>query len=198
LFVLDFTSPIPALHPSHFYFWNESKKDHLLLLAFPQHFRNGGSWTTIPYSPTIPDCLDRLAAELCFGIYNTEKAKTMANIYMSPPSEWEAATHPCLSEPPLCSELWRQSLLLFGVKSVPRVNYCHHPLAEDFFYLFLAADYESLQAPVIRRDPAIPNLSDRIIGRLLEPFWRPVRGEPGSGTYSSSVHPPRNNLANVL
>jgi hypothetical protein len=157
-------------NPSHFYFWNESKKDHLL--AVPQPFRNGGSWTPVPFSPTLSDCSDRLAAQLYLSIYNREKAKTMANIYMSPPSEWEAATHPCLSEPPVGSELWRQSHLLYGVESVHRVNYCHHPLAEDFFYLFLAADYESLQVPVIRRDPAIPNLSDQIIGRLLEPFWR--------------------------
>ncbi len=117
-------------------------------------------------------CSDRLAAQLYFGIYNREKAKTMANIYMSPPSEWEAATHPCLSEHPVGSELWRQSHLLYGVESVPRVNFCHHPLAKDFFYLFLAADCESLLVPVIRRDPAIPNLPDQIIGRLLEPFWR--------------------------
>ncbi len=32
--------------------------------------------------------------------------------------------------------------------------------------------YESLQVPVIRRDPSTPNLPDQIIGRLMEPFWR--------------------------
>jgi hypothetical protein len=68
--------------------------------------------------------------------------------------------------------MWRQSHLLYGDESIPRVNYCHHPLAEDFFYLFLAADPESLLVPVIKRDPSTPDLPDRIIGRLMEPFWR--------------------------
>ncbi len=126
-------------NPSHFYYWSEGKKDHLL--GVPQPFRNNRSWTPIPFSPIISDCSDRLATQLYFGIYSREKAKNMANIYMTPPSQWEAASHPCLGEPPVGSELWRQSHLLYGVESIPRVNYCHHPLAEDFFYLFLAADY---------------------------------------------------------
>jgi hypothetical protein len=141
-------------------------------LAVPQPFRNGGSWTTVPLSPTLFDCSDRMATQLYFGIYNREKAKAMANIYMSPPSEWEAATYPCISEPTIGRELWRQSHLLYGVETVPRVNYCHHPMAEEFFYLFLAASCDSLLVPVIRRDPATPDLPDQIIGRLLEPFWR--------------------------
>jgi hypothetical protein len=45
-----------------------------------------------------------MAAQLFLGIYNKEKAKAMSSIYMSPPSEWEAATHPCISEPPMGSE----------------------------------------------------------------------------------------------
>jgi hypothetical protein len=52
------------------------------------------------------------------------------------------------------------------------MNYCQHPLSEDFFYMFLAADPSSLDVPVIQRNPSIPNLADQIIGRLLEPFWR--------------------------
>jgi hypothetical protein len=80
-------------NPSHFYYWSEGKKDHPL--GVPQPFRNNGSWTPIPFSPIISDCSDRLATQLYFGIYSREKAKNMANIYMTPPSEWEAATHPC-------------------------------------------------------------------------------------------------------
>ncbi len=91
---------------------------------------------------------------------------------MTPPSEWELASHPCLGEPAVGSELWRQSHLLYGVESIPRMNYCQHPLAEDYFYLILDADPESLLVPVIKRDPSTPDLPDKIIGRLMEPFWR--------------------------
>jgi hypothetical protein len=52
------------------------------------------------------------------------------------------------------------------------MNYCQHPLSEDFFYLFLATDPDSLLVPVIQRDPSTPDLPDKIIGHLLEPFWR--------------------------
>jgi hypothetical protein len=68
--------------------------------------------------------------------------------------------------------LWRNSHLLYGVESIPRTNYCQHPLSEDFFYLFLAADPDSLFVPVIQKDPATPSLPNKIIGRLMEPFWR--------------------------
>ncbi len=157
-------------NPTHYYYWSESKRDHLL--GVPQPFRNNGSWTPVLFSPALSDCSDRVAAQFYLDIYCKENARKMANIYMSPPSEWEAASHPCLGEPEVGSELWRQSHLLYGVESIPRTNYCQHPLAEDYFYLFLAADPESLLVPVIQRDPTTPNLPDKIIGRLLEPFWR--------------------------
>jgi hypothetical protein len=157
-------------NPTHFYYWSEEKRDHLL--GVPQPFRNNGSWTPVPFSPVLSDCSDRMAAQFYLDIYSKENARKMANIYMTPPSEWELASHPCLGEPEVGSELWRQSHLLYGVKSIPRMNYCQHQLAEDYFYLFLAADPESLLVPVIQRDPATPDLPDKIIGRLMEPFWR--------------------------
>ncbi len=157
-------------NPSHYYTWSESKKDHLL--GIPQPFRNNGSWTPAIFNPALSDCSDRLASKFYLDIYSKENAKKMAHIYMTPPSEWEPSSHPCISEPEVGSELWRQSHLLYGVESVPRMNYCQHPLAEDFFYVFLAADPGSLLVPVIQRDPSIPDLPDKIIGRLLEPFWR--------------------------
>jgi hypothetical protein len=157
-------------NPSHYYTWSESKKDHLL--GIPQPFRNNGSWTPAIFNPVLSDCSDRLAAKFYLDIYSKENAKKMAHIYMTPPSEWEPSSHPCISEPEVGSELWRQSHLLYGVESVPRMNYCQHPLSEDFFYVFLATDPGSLLVPVIQRDPSTPDLPDKIIGRLLEPFWR--------------------------
>ncbi len=157
-------------NPSHYYYWSESKRDHLL--GVPQPFRNNGSWTPAFFNPVLSDCSEKVAAQFYLDIYSKENARKMANIYMTPPSEWELASHPCLGEPEVGSELWRQSHLLYGVESVPGTNYCQHPLAEDFFYLFLAADPDSLLIPVIQRDPATPNLPDKIIGRLMEPFWR--------------------------
>jgi hypothetical protein len=105
-------------------------------------------------------------------LYSKENAKRIANIYMTPPAEWDPASHPYVSEPEVGSELWRISHLLYGIESVPRTNYCQHPLSEDFFYLFLAADPDSLFVPVIQKDLATPSLPDKIIGRLMEPFWR--------------------------
>jgi len=157
-------------NPSHYYIWSESKKDHLL--GIPQPFRNNGSWTPAIFNPVLSDCSDKLAAKFYMDIYCKENAKKMAQIYMTPPSEWEPSSHPCISEPEVGSELWRQSHLLYGVESIPRMNYCQHPLSEDYFYVFLAADPGSLEVPVIQRNPSIPNLADQIIGRLLEPFWR--------------------------
>jgi hypothetical protein len=157
-------------NPTHFYYWSESRKDHLL--AVPQPFRNNGSWTPVQFSPVLSDCSDEVAAQFYLDLYSKENARKIANIYMSPPSEWELASHPCLAEPEVGSELWRHSHLLYGVESIPRTNYCQHPLSEDFFYLFLAADPDSLLVPVIQRDPASPSLPDKIIGRLMEPFWR--------------------------
>jgi hypothetical protein len=157
-------------NPSHYYYWSESKRDHLL--GVPQPFRNNGSWTPAFFNPVLSDCSDKVAAQFYLDIYSKENARRMACIYMTPPSKWESTSHPCLGEPEVGSELWRQSHLLYGVESVPRMNYCQHPLAEDFFYLFLAADPDSLLVPVIQRDPSTPDLPDKIIGRLLEPFWR--------------------------
>jgi hypothetical protein len=157
-------------NPTHFYYWSEARWDHLL--AVPQPFRNNGSWTPIQYSPFLSDCSDEVAVQFYLDLYSKENARRIANIYMSPPSEWDSASHPCLSEPEVGSELWRHSHLLYGVESIPRTNYCQHPLSEDFFYLFLAADPDSLFVPVIQKDPATPSLPDKIIGRLMEPFWR--------------------------
>jgi hypothetical protein len=157
-------------NPTHYYYWSEVQRDHLL--AVPQPFRNNGSWAPIQYSPVLSDCSDELATQFYLDLYSKENARSIADIYMSPPSDWNPASHPCLSEPEVGSELWRHSHLLYGVESIPRSNYCHHPLAEDLFHLFLATDPNTLFVPVIQRDPAIPGLPDRIIGRLMEPFWR--------------------------
>ncbi len=157
-------------NPTHFYYWSEARRDHLL--AVPQPFRNNGSWTPIQYSPVLSDCSNEVTVQFYLDLYSKENAKRIASIYMSPPAEWDPASHPCLSEPEVGSELWRTSHLLYGVESIPRTNYCQHPLSEDFFYLFLAADPDSLFVPVIQKDPAVPSLPDKIIGRLMEPFWR--------------------------
>jgi len=157
-------------NPSHYYYWCEERRDHLL--AVPQPFRNGGSWPPVYFSPAMSDCADRQATSLYYALYNAEKAKAMASIYMVPPAEWSKETHPCLGEPLEGSELWRLSHQMYGVESVPRCNYTHHPLAEKFFYLYLAADATTLQVPVLHRNPERPDLPNAAIGRVLEPFWK--------------------------
>jgi hypothetical protein len=109
-------------NPSHYYYWSVSKRDHLL--GIPQPFRNNGSWTPAFFNPVLSDCSDKVAAKFYLDIYSKENARKMAHIYMTPPSEWESASHPCLGEPEVGSDLWRQSHLLYGVESVPRMNYC--------------------------------------------------------------------------
>jgi hypothetical protein len=113
-----------------------------------------------------------MAAQFYLDLYSKESARSIASIYMTPPSEWTPASHPCLYEPEVGSELWRHSNLLYGVESISRVNYCQHPLADDLFHLFLATNPNSLLFPVLQKDPATPGLPNRIIGRLMEPFWR--------------------------
>jgi hypothetical protein len=157
-------------NPTHYYYWSEGQRDHLL--AVPQPFRNNGSWAPVQYRPFLSDCSDEMAAQFYLDLYSKENARSIASIYMTPPSEWTPASHPCLYEPEVGSELWRHSHLLYGVESISRVNYCQHPLADDLFHLFLATDPSSLLLPVLQKDPATPSLPNKIIGRLMEPFWR--------------------------
>jgi len=161
-------------NPSHYYYWSEEKRDHLL--AVPQPFRNNGSWVPVQYRPVLSDCSDDIAAQFYLDLYSKESARGIASTYMTPPSEWTSASHPCLYEPEVGSELWRHSHLLYGIESISRANYCQHPLADDLFHLFLATDPNSLLFPVIQKDPATPSLPNRVIGRLMEPFWRNGRG----------------------
>jgi hypothetical protein len=74
--------------------------------------------------------------------------------------------------PPAHTDLHIRRDQMYGVESVPRCNYTHHPLAEKFFYLYLAADATTLEVPALHRNPERPDLPDAAIGRVLEPFWK--------------------------
>jgi hypothetical protein len=104
-------------NPTHYYYWSEAQRDHLL--AVPQPFRNNGSWVPLQYRPVLSDCSDEIAAQFYLDLYSKENARSIASIYMTPPSEWNPASHPCLFEPEVGSELWRHSHLLYGIESIP-------------------------------------------------------------------------------
>jgi len=124
-------------NPSRFYYWNSELRDHCLALPMP--FRNGTSWTPIHFSPAMSGCPNNSARKLYYGLYSTMKAKEIGAVYMRQPKEWTASNHPCISEAPEGSELGYITISLYGLETIPRVNYTHHPLADQHFLLFIAA-----------------------------------------------------------
>jgi hypothetical protein len=81
-------------NPSHYYYWSEEKRDHLL--AVPQPFRNNGSWVPVQYRPVLSDCSDEMAAQFYLDLYSKESARSIASIYMTPPS-WPPIPTPSCS-----------------------------------------------------------------------------------------------------
>ena len=161
-------------NPSRFYYWNSELRDHCLALPMP--FRNGTSWTPIHFSPAMSGCPNNSARKLYYGLYSTTKAKEIGAVYMRQPKEWTASNHPCLSEAPEGSELGYITSSLYGLETVPRVNYTHHPLADQHFLLFIATDPISMLVPVFLRNPDEPTLMDDAIGLMMQPFWKNALG----------------------
>ena len=166
---------IPLLHPlvenpSHYYFFSKLYKDHLL--AVPQPWRNNAPWLPLVHQPTMAGDKNPGANALFYSLYDTERAVGIASAYQTPPDKWTNLSHPCLAEPLPGSELHFITKNLYGIETVPRMNYTCHPLSEPRVPIYLAADPETLLVPVFVTDARALGLLEQTIARLLAPFWK--------------------------
>jgi len=121
-------------------------------------------------------CPNNSARKLYYGLYSTMKAKEIGAVYMRQPKEWTASNHPCLSKAPEGSELGYITSSLYGLETVPRVNYTHTTPSPTSTSCCSSPPTPSPCWCPFLRNPDEPALMDEAIGKMMQPFWKNAHG----------------------